>query len=214
MEKIVKKLVGDRWRDAHVRECLWEGCGEEFKATITEIRKGYGRFCSQSCAARHTNARKKLHNLICEICGDPFQNVMPQTKYCGHSCRRHQKAKLSKEYQSKRENHVYHFSGKIRKKYGRLPCMVKNCGPKGEGCGWTTEFLEAHDITCDIHHITPRSQGGDDSYSNLVPMCQNAHKLADKGHISRERMVTIADYVDALESRRFSKKIEFLFFNV
>jgi len=199
MEKIVKKLVGDRWRDAYVRECLWEGCGKEFKAIITETKKGDGRFCSQGCAARYNNIRRKPHNLICKNCGDPFQSVMPQAKYCGHSCRRHQKCITSKKYNAHPGNHVYHFSGKIKKKYGRLPCMVKNCGPEGKGCGWTTEFLQAHDITCDIHHITPRSKGGDDSFSNLAPMCQNAHKLADKGHISRDRMVTMADYVDSLK---------------
>ena len=193
MEKIVKKLVGNRWYDAYVRKCLWEDCGKEFKALKKEIKDGDGRFCSLGCSARYHNARRKPHNLICKICGDPFQNVMPQTKYCGHSCRRHQKAKMSKEYQSKRENHVYHFSGKIKKKYGKLPCLIKDCG-----CGWTKEFLEINNTTCDLHHIVPRREGGDDSYSNIAPTCPNSHRLCDKGSISRDRMITLADYVASL----------------
>ena len=73
--------------------------------------------------------------------------------------------------------------------------MIKDCG-----CGWTKEFLEVNNTTCDIHHIVPRRKGGDDSFSNLTPICPNSHRLADKGRIPRERMVTLADYVDSLES--------------
>ncbi|MAH48812.1 hypothetical protein CMI37_23495 [Candidatus Pacearchaeota archaeon] len=190
MEKIVKKLVGDRWRDAHVRKCLWEGCGKEFKATVTEINKGDGRFCTQSCGAYHSNAQRKPHKLKCEICGDTFYNVMPQAKYCSTNCRRHQKRKKSKEYNSKPENHVYHIAGKIKKKYGRIPCLVIDCG-----CGWTTAFLEANDMVCEMHHIKPRREGRDDSISNLAPMCPNSHKLADKGKLSRDKMVSIEEYI-------------------
>ena len=195
MEKIVKKLVGDRWRDAYVRECLWEGCGKEFKATVTEIKKGDGRFCSQSCGARHSNAQRKPQKLKCQICSKTFYNVKPQAKYCSHSCRRHQKRKNSKKYGADPKNHVYHFSAKIQKKYGKLPCMIKDCG-----CGWTKEFLEVNNTTCDIHHIVPRRKGGDDSFSNLTPICPNSHRLADKGRIPQERMITLADYIDSLES--------------
>jgi len=133
MEKIVKKLVGDRWRDAYVRECLWEGCGKEFKAIITETKKGDGRFCSQGCAARYNNIRRKPHNLICKNCGDPFQSVMPQAKYCCHSCRRHQKCITSKKYNAHPGNHVYHFSGKSKKNKEGYPVWLKTVGQKAKG---------------------------------------------------------------------------------
>jgi len=194
MEKIVKKLVGNRWRDAYVRECLWKDCGKEFKATTTEINNGDGRFCSQSCGARHSNAQRKPQKLKCQICSKTFYNVKPQTKYCSHGCRRNQKRKNSKRYGTDPKNHVYHLSAKVQKKYGKLSCMIKDCQ-----CGWTKEFLEANDTTCDIHHIFQRRHGGDDSFPNLVVTCPNSHRLCDKGSISRDRMVTLADYVASLD---------------
>jgi len=193
MEEVVKKLVGDRWRDAYVRECLW--CEKEFKATVTEIKKGGGRFCSQSCGAHHTNSQRKPYKLKCQICNKAFHSIAPQAKYCSISCLSHKKSKLSKEYQSKPENHVYHLSAKVQKKYGKLPCLIKNCG-----CGWTKEFLEINNTTCDLHHIVPRREGGDDSYSNIAPTCPNSHRLCDKGIISKDRMVTLDDYINSLET--------------
>ena len=200
MEKIVKKLTTKegserpRWRDAYVRECLW--CKKEFLATITEINKGDGRFCSRSCGAHHNNnlRQRKPQKLKCQICNKAFHSVAPQAKFCSNSCRRHQKAKLSKEYQSNPQNHVYHLSAKVQKKYGKLPCLIKNCG-----CGWTKEFLEINNTTCDLHHIVPRREGGDDSYSNIAPTCPNSHRLCDKGIISRDKMVSLADYIASLE---------------
>jgi len=189
MMDVVKKRVGDRWRSATVRECLW--CKKEFLATVTETSKGYGRFCSRSCGAHYGNAQRKLYKLKCQIpqCGKPFESVRPDAKYCSPSCKRHQKAKKSKEHQLNADNHVYHLSGKIRKKYGRLPCLIKDCG-----CGWTEEFLESKKIVCDIHHITPKRKGGDDSFSNLVAVCPNAHRLADRGLIPLDRMITLEEY--------------------
>ena len=141
---------------------------------------------------------RRIDNERCEICGDTFYNVMPQAKYCSTNCRRHQKRENSKEYNSKPENHVYHIAGKTKKKYGRIPCLVIDCGPEGRGCGWTTAFLEANDMVCEMHHIKPRREGRDDSNSNLAPMCPNSHALADKGKLSRDRMVTLADYIKGI----------------
>lgn len=198
MEKIVKKLTSQgRWRDAYVRECLW--CKNEFKATVGEVKKGYGKFCSRSCGAHHTNSQRKLYKLKCQIpqCGKPFESVRHDAKYCSPSCKRHQKAKKSKEYHLNADNHVYHLSAKVQKKYGKLPCLIKNCG-----CGWTKEFLQINNTTCDLHHIVPRREGGDDSYSNIAPTCPNSHRLCDKGSISKDRMVTLADYIASYKGGR------------
>jgi len=188
MTNIIKKRVGDRWRSATVRECLW--CKKEFLSIVTERNKGYGKFCSRSCGAHYGNTQRKPYKLKCQICNKAFYNIAPQTKFCSISCRKHQKAKLSKEYQSNPQNHIYHLSGKIRKKYGRLPCLIKDCG-----CGWTEEFLESKKIVCDIHHITPKRKGGDDSFSNLVAVCPNAHRLADRGLIPLDRMITLEEHI-------------------
>ncbi len=48
-------------------------------------------------------------------------------------------------------------------------------------CGWDK------DVT-DVHHITPRSEGGTDAIENLVVLCPNCHRRADKGALTRERL--------------------------
>lgn len=44
------------------------------------------------------------------------------------------------------------------------------------------------DLATDIHHITPRHKGGSDSFSNLITLCPNHHRLADIGIINIEHL--------------------------
>ena len=37
-------------------------------------------------------------------------------------------------------------------------------------CGWD-------ESTCDIHHIIPRKNGGNDDMENLIYICPNCHRL-------------------------------------
>lgn len=36
-------------------------------------------------------------------------------------------------------------------------------------CGWD-------EASCDIHHITPKKQGGTDEHNNLIIVCPNCHR--------------------------------------
>lgn len=44
------------------------------------------------------------------------------------------------------------------------------------------------DIVVDVHHITPRSEGGTDDVSNLLTLCPNHHRMADLGIINVEHL--------------------------
>jgi len=62
-------------------------------------------------------------------------------------------------------------------------------------CNWkaTDELLTIRGNTfysfgCEIHHIEPVSNGGDESLSNLILLCPNHHKQADLGIISKEEL--------------------------
>jgi len=43
-------------------------------------------------------------------------------------------------------------------------------------------------IALDVHHITPREEGGTNSENNLVVLCPNHHRMARDGTIPRERL--------------------------
>ena len=45
-------------------------------------------------------------------------------------------------------------------------------------CGWDKG-------SCDIHHIIPKSQGGDNNHDNLTHICPNCHRLAHEGKIDK-----------------------------
>ena len=82
------------------------------------------------------------------------------------------------------------FQEKLEKNMEDYHGMVKNCG-----CGWTKEFLEAREITCDIHHLNPKRDGGDDSYGNLTAACPNSHRLLDRGVIEVNDVTTLEEYL-------------------
>ena len=44
-------------------------------------------------------------------------------------------------------------------------------GNKCERCGWA-------EARCDVHHITPRAEGGKNFVSNGVVLCPNCHRVA------------------------------------
>jgi len=43
-------------------------------------------------------------------------------------------------------------------------------------------------IALDVHHITPRGEGGTNNENNLVVLCPNHHRMARDGTIPRERL--------------------------
>lgn len=60
-------------------------------------------------------------------------------------------------------------------------------------CGWAEE-------TCDVCHIVPIKEGGEDTVDNVVILCPNHHRLFDRGRISivevlqaREQSLKLAD---------------------
>ncbi len=51
-------------------------------------------------------------------------------------------------------------------------------------CEWCEERVD----TPEIHHIVPRSEGGKNTASNLIVLCPNCHRKADRGVISRSKL--------------------------
>jgi len=52
-------------------------------------------------------------------------------------------------------------------------CCYPNCGET---------------LTLEVHHITPRAEGGTNDENNLIVLCNNHHHLADRGAIPKDRL--------------------------
>ncbi|WP_083252731.1 HNH endonuclease [Haladaptatus sp. W1] len=51
-------------------------------------------------------------------------------------------------------------------------------------CEWCDERVDSPDI----HHIKPRAEGGQNHSENLIVLCPNCHRKADRGAISRSKL--------------------------
>ena len=60
-------------------------------------------------------------------------------------------------------------------------------------CDWHLDNVTPNGKTqvqggCDLHHITPWSEGGTNTKDNLILLCPNCHKMADNEVISKEEL--------------------------
>lgn len=69
------------------RKCLF--CQEQFEAKISEIKRGYARYCSSTCF--HVRARKqKTPNCACLFCDKQFYrspSKIRKNMFCSRSCK-------------------------------------------------------------------------------------------------------------------------------
>lgn len=150
-----------------------ENCGKEHDGTF-----GSGRFCCRSCAnSRHfskevkekiskgvikyNNENKLTYTYICEKCNKGFQTTKTFKKnnhiYCD-DCKRTVK-------------HVKTDITSILDVSKRTITKILNRSNVGCSlCGW-------NESTCDIHHIIPKSKGGNNELDNLIIICPNCHRV-------------------------------------
>ena len=70
-----------------------------------------------------------------------------------------------KTYATKKDSQEY----ANKKAWAEAVLRIK--GNKCERCGWA-------EARCDVHHITPRAEGGKNFVSNGVVLCPNCHRVA------------------------------------
>jgi predicted HNH restriction endonuclease len=81
-------------------------------------------------------------------------------------------------------------SGGYRKALKWFPpqCMI---------CGW--------DISVDVHHVSPISEGGTNALTNLAVLCPNHHRMAHLGLTTREELTEcVRRAIDALRPTALS----------
>jgi hypothetical protein len=173
-----------------------EYCGTEFEKGRSAYLKQNHHYCSRTCANRsRSEALKKVPELassrgaalVCESCGKTFYvkyHLVGKRKHCSRACAA---AALFGTRRPKEERNTFgannpNYKGTnnpttAKQIYFRV--MPKRCLV----CGW--------DIVVDVHHISPRRHGGTNDLTNLIGLCPNHHRMADRGMIPKDELTRL-----------------------
>ena len=115
--------------------------------------------------------------VLCDHCGRPIRRYPSQIignryHFCNRFCAEHHHSILFSAEQNGRWSggklSYQQAQARIRDNYS---CVI---------CGFN--------LSTDVHHITPKAQGGTDDFSNLITLCPNHHRLANLNIISVEHL--------------------------
>jgi len=135
---------------------------------------------------------------ICPICGIEFQieGNARNRKYCSVKCLRRSGITQKKLKGISARSGNYNDRIRLARYYG-LKCRI---------CGWSLPQKTIYDNGiiskmggCEMHHITPVSEGGGDGRENLILLCPNHHKEADYGIITRDELSSLVISQDEIE---------------
>ncbi len=169
-----------RPRKTLTKNCLQ--CNKLFKPTLSEVKRGNGKFCSLSCVCKYRNSyymkprAVKLESKICNFCHKTFQHrpYRGLGKFCSLTCKNHSRRGLQPG--SPNQN--------IRRKIKEI--AFNAFGEKCEVCGYV--------LSVDVHHIIPRSEGGENDPANLAVLCPNHHREMHIGILTKEDIFEFRDY--------------------
>lgn len=163
----------DACRNRAKQQRVESECGHCRKPIIVRphrLRKTGVAYCSKDCAVI---GRTTYKTIPCDGCGkpikrQPWQLARNEKSYCSRKCYPHTKLTGSTSP---------HWKGGSRA-YART---LKGPDPYCAICGWNRAAL-------DIHHIIPVAKGGSHTGDNLVVLCPNDHRLADRGILSEQEL--------------------------
>lgn len=198
-ERFCSRLCYGQYRAEHPNEYAkrtgiehhCERCNKTVYRKPSEVREHI--FCSRQCSNQFQSAYFKQHpeltaaggiSITCHQCGKSFRvkaHRATRAKYCSQICSWSARFGVAIPHTTpdySGENNPNYKGGKNRvtarkngiKTYGKQ-CMI---------CGY--------DLSVDVHHITPKREGGKNDSGNIIVLCPNHHAMADKGIISREEL--------------------------
>jgi len=142
------------------------------------------KFCSQDCrytyqkGVNHPRYNPKAHIIAsCEQCGKEFRYYKVSNhrgRFCSKVCvgeHRHKTGFV-------KGNNNPHWKGDTRSRPVLTQFAQRHLPHKCAICGWDI-------CMCDTHHIVPVSEGGPNSIKNVIMLCPNHHRLANRDLISR-----------------------------
>ena len=143
------------------RYCL--NCGK----LLTKRTQKY--YCCCSCSAKSNNAKRvqttkgKTAKRICIKCGVEFDASIHinKNKCLCENCKKHNRQ------HSKNKLQILTLSDISKRTMTKI---LKRMNAKCSICGW-------NEASCDLHHIVPRKDGGEDNFDNLIVVCPNCHRI-------------------------------------
>lgn len=174
------------YRTAQYVTLTCERCGKTFKRRKSEAYRGAKTFCSKTCAGsvtggvRFGNPPRPSVEKQCEVCGSTYKAKAsrPNSRYCSKACRI---VAHSTKMVGQGNSHYKHGKSaacgisQARKHYEQK-CII---------CGF--------DILVQVHHITPKAEGGTNDPANLAILCPNHHAMADRNMILRDTLFRLAE---------------------
>lgn len=140
----------------------------------------------------------------CPICGKEFEIVgnARNRKYCSTQCLRRAGLTTDKRKSIIKRAGNYNNRVNLARYYG-LKCRV---------CGWSLPSGVSDENGkinkmggCEMHHITPVSEGGTDGRENLILLCPNHHQEAHYGILSRDMLKGLVITKDEIDKREIEQ---------
>lgn len=188
-------------------------CQKDIRLKPSEIK--VHNFCSRICSNQFKSQlirSKTLPNnsvggfyLTCKTCNDTFKvkaNKYYKRKFCSLACagigKRDKQANTGKTRPG-RSNPNY--------KHGESCSAWRNLaiGTYGHRC-----LICNFDIIVQVHHIVPRSKGGNSQVDNLIVLCPNHHGMAHKNLVTTEYLLSLIQRAASQEPHRLrpSRQLE------
>lgn len=157
-------------------------CGKEYTVNCTSAAFAAGKYkrtCSRHCASSRSMTpetkqkisdsvkktisknKKPKHNYICESCGKEFTTE--------HSIKKGRRVHCN-ECKQKRSHYKNDITSILDVSKRTITKILQRSNKGCSICGW-------NESTCDIHHIIPKSKGGNDELDNLIVVCPNCHRV-------------------------------------
>lgn len=177
-----RKKPNDRYHKVQYVTLICDYCGKEFLRRNYEVGRASKNFCSKSCAGKGSSVanlhvvRQPAQELTCEYCGKTYKRKVSRlrtSRFCSREC---VSAYRSREWHDEKNPNFRHGMNQTSAKRIALAFYEPRCAI----CGW--------DTIIDIHHIIKKARGGTNDVANLIVLCPNHHKMAERGMISKEQL--------------------------
>lgn len=156
------------------QKCLY--CNKKFEVRESEIKRGFGKFCSRNCGASFNGQLIKAalaKNVTCALCGKRFHKTKSTIKksksklfFC---CREHKDQ--AQRLEGIKEIHPPHYNtGKNSYRKRALRTYQHKC----EICNYSEEVK-----ILEVHHID--SNRSNNKIENLIILCPNHHRMLTLG---------------------------------